>query len=62
MEIIKIIERGPFRVGENPETGEIYVESEDFTYDARLHISGDFESPSVKYVYALMIVERLNKL
>jgi len=43
-----------------PNAGCTYVESSDFTHDARLYVSGDFESAERKMAYAQEIARRLN--
>lgn len=51
---------GPFCVGLDEPDGKIFVESEDFTYDTRLYIDGDFGTRATKLLYAINIADRLN--
>ena len=53
-----IIERGPWRAGNNRK--DYFVESDDFTHDVRLVITGDFESDEQRMDYAKEIARRLN--
>jgi hypothetical protein len=43
-----------------PHAGCAYVESSDFTHDARLYVYGDFETAERKLAYAQEIARRLN--
>lgn len=43
-----------------PNAGCAYVESSDFTHDARLYVNGDFENAERKLAYAQEIARRLN--
>ena len=55
-------ERGPWRAGRqepHPVTG-IYLESDDFTHDARLYVYGDFRDDDERFAYAGEIARRLN--
>ena len=45
-------------VGDN---GNIVISSTDFTYDASIHITGDFASDEIKSEYASQIANRLNR-
>ena len=58
----EIVENGPWRVGrEKSFVGwDTFVESEDFTHDARLIVDGDFEGPEQRLAYAEEIARRLN--
>lgn len=41
---------------------EFFLESDDFTHDVRLLISGDFETDSQAWIYACEIARRLNSV
>ena len=60
----EIVENGPWKAGrENSSCSdqyEIFIESEDFTHDARLIVDGDFEGPEQRLAYAEEIARRLN--
>lgn len=57
---MEIIERGPWRAGETKDRARAFVESDDFTHDARLYVSGDFTSDDQRLAYAEEIARRLN--
>lgn len=42
-------------------TTKIIVESEDFTHDVRLYVTGDFETRKQHFEYAKTIAEKLNE-
>lgn len=62
----KIIESGPWKAGfkrasvMGPFVDEAWIDSDDFTRDARLIVHGDFESLHQKIKYAEEIANRLN--
>ena len=53
-------EDGPWEFGYDVTKGKAYVDSQDFHYDARLHISGDFGGTDEALAYAKEIARRLN--
>lgn len=53
-------EDGPWEFGFDVTKGKAYVDSQDFHYDARLHISGDFGGTDEVLAYAKEIARRLN--
>ena len=53
-------ESGPWSAGVVESDGRTYVESSDFTHDARMYVTGDFESAEQKLEYAQEIARRLN--
>lgn len=53
-------EAGPWSAGVVESDGRAYIESSDFTYDARLYVNGDFEDAAQKLEYAQEIARRLN--
>lgn len=52
-------ESGSWKVDEWP-NGKLVLQSDDFTHDVALEISGDFESYEQKREYAEEIARRLN--
>lgn len=53
-----IEEKGPWAAAFG--NGKAFIESDDFTHDVRLCVSGDFESVEQKVEYAEEIARRLN--
>ncbi len=53
-----IEEKGPWSAAFG--NGKAFIESDDFTHDVRLYVSGDFESIKQKVEYAEEIARRLN--
>ena len=51
---------GPWRVGQNEDEREVFLQSDDFTHDARLYINGDFEDVADQLAYAREMAARLN--
>jgi hypothetical protein len=58
----RISEKGPWVVGSNEKTGEVYLRSDDFHHDVRLQISGDFGFFEVKVEYAQRLANRMNRM
>lgn len=58
---MKYLDKGPWSVVTTPppEIGT-YLESDDFTHDVRLKISGDFASVADRELYAFALAEALN--
>ena len=52
-------ENGPWNVDDWP-GGELVLQSDDFTHDVALIVTGDFETPEQKREYAEEIARRLN--
>lgn len=52
-------DRGPWSVGGSGV--RVWLESADFTYDARLEVSGDFGSVAAKRKYAELLCGVLNR-
>jgi hypothetical protein len=57
-----VSECGPWRAGVDPGEGQwrVFVESGDFTHDARLYVTGDFRDEAQQLAYAQEIAWRLN--
>jgi hypothetical protein len=58
-----IQERGPWLAGRDKQQAwkqQVWIESDDFTHDVRLDVTGDFESDGHKFAYAQEIARRLN--
>lgn len=41
--------------------GRVYIQDDDFTYDARLYIDGDFSDLESQLAYAMKLAESLNE-
>lgn len=65
-EDIEISERGPWSVdiwkSSNGGSPRVILQSDDFTHDAALEISGDFISLDQKVKYARLLATRMNKM
>lgn len=48
-----------YTVGQTTD-GKVYIQDDDFSYDARLYINGDFSNIDEAICYAAMIADRLN--
>ncbi len=57
----KWLDKGPWSVVTTPppETAT-YLESDDFTHDVRMRVSGDFATVADRELYALALAEALN--
>lgn len=56
----EVSDRGPWQVGRNKSDGRIFIQSEDFEYDVRLYIDGNFGCDDLKTEYAENICQKLN--
>ena len=45
-------DRGPWHVGDDGSPRTVHVQSDDFSHDVRLYITGDFETPADRLAYA----------
>jgi hypothetical protein len=59
-------EKGPWRYQSDPKatdyTKRHFLESDDFTHDARLYITGAFANDAQRRAYGNMMAERLNQV
>lgn len=53
-----ILDKGPWHAFCDEDI--VYIESDDFTYDVWLEVTGDFEDISGKLAYAHWLAEKLN--
>lgn len=56
----EVSDKGPWQVGRNKSDGRIFIQSEDFEYDVRLYIDGNFGCDVLKTVYAENVCQKLN--
>ncbi len=58
----KYLDKGPWRVvtASPNEGGKTFLESDDFTHDARLYVSGDFATVAERELYAMALAKVLN--
>ena len=58
----KYLDKGSWRVVTQHanDGGKTYLESDDFTHDARLYVNGDFATKEDCELYAMAIMEVLN--
>lgn len=57
-----IEERGPWSAGQDKQQAweqRVWIESDDFAYDVRLYVNGNFESHDQRFAYAQEIARRL---
>jgi hypothetical protein len=57
--VVTVTEKGPWHVSDWGE-GRLAIQSDDFTHDVALEVSGDFGSPELKRAHAEEITRRLN--
>lgn len=53
----RVPDKGPWQVGQD--SHQVWLDSEDFTHDVRLTLSGDFEGPEAARQYAHYLAEVL---
>ena len=65
---LHLADAGPWTAGRETGTGRggrglrTYLQSEDFTHDVRLHVSGDFATTEDEMAYAVSLAERMNAM
>ncbi len=59
-EVLKPMDKGPWKAGVNRNDKRVYIESDDFTHDVRLYVDGDFYNHDEKMAYAISISDQLN--
>ena len=59
---LKYLDKGPWRARKQTKKygGRVFIESDDFTYDVRLYVDGDFEDTKHQLAYAKALAKFLN--